>query len=171
MIQNRHLSVILMCPLTNASQTRTPCFIKCFMAWSAPNHYLNQCWNSVNGILRNILQWNVNLDENLLIAEVNFKIASAKLRPFLSAQCVKMCRFNVFRGNQSSHNAYILHNSIYMGLPGFWNVYNILLAGNNYQGNGQTFHKAKNINYLNVLFLHFSFVSSQYSKGRRIKAV
>ena len=30
------------------------------VAWSAPSHYLNQCWHIVNWTLRNKLQWNHN---------------------------------------------------------------------------------------------------------------
>ena len=32
--------------------------VKC--AWTAPNHYLNQCWNIVHWILGTKLQWNRN---------------------------------------------------------------------------------------------------------------
>ena len=36
-------------------------------AWSAPSHYLNQCWNIVNWTLRNKLQWNFNRNSNIFI--------------------------------------------------------------------------------------------------------
>ena len=39
--------------------------IHCWFRWwlvtfSTPSHYLNQCWVSVNWILRNVCQWNIN---------------------------------------------------------------------------------------------------------------
>ena len=35
-------------------------FIYWLVAWSAPSHYLNQCWSYVNWGLRNNLQWHFN---------------------------------------------------------------------------------------------------------------
>ena len=37
--------------------------------WTAPSHYLNQCWNIVNWTLRNKLQWNFNRNEYIFIRE------------------------------------------------------------------------------------------------------
>ena len=62
------------------------------VAWSAPSHYLNQCYTVVNWTLRNKLQWNLNpnsdtfIDENAL-ERVVCEITSILSRP----QCVK-CR-------------------------------------------------------------------------------
>ena len=42
-------------------------FRQWLVAYSAPNHYLNQCWVFVNWSLRNKLQWNFNQNANLLI--------------------------------------------------------------------------------------------------------
>ena len=39
------------------------------VAWTAPCHYLNQCWHIVNWTLRNKLQWNFNRNSNILIQE------------------------------------------------------------------------------------------------------
>ena len=63
---------------------------KWLVAWSAPSHYLNQCWDIVNWILRNKLQWNINRNSNIFIQEnesecVFCKIAFTLPRP----QCVK----------------------------------------------------------------------------------
>ena len=52
------------------------------VAWSAPSHYLNQCWNIVNWTLRNKLQWNFNRSSNIVIQEMRLKVSSAKWRPF-----------------------------------------------------------------------------------------
>ena len=61
------------------------------MAWTAPNHYLNQCRNIINFILRNKLQWNFNRYSNIFIQEnpchnVVWKMAAILSRP----QCVKI---------------------------------------------------------------------------------
>ena len=36
------------------------------VAWSAPSHYLNQCWNIVNGTLGNKLQWKLDRNKNAI---------------------------------------------------------------------------------------------------------
>ena len=46
---------------------------------SAPSHYLNQCWVTVNWTLRNNLQWNCNQNIKLFIHEnESVKISSVK---------------------------------------------------------------------------------------------
>ena len=42
-------------------------------AWSAPSHYLNQCWNIVNSDLRNKLQWNPRRNSFFFILENTFE--------------------------------------------------------------------------------------------------
>ena len=42
-------------------------------AWSAPSHYLNQCWNTVNSNLRYKLQWNPRRNSFIFILENAFK--------------------------------------------------------------------------------------------------
>ena len=59
-------------------------------AYSAPSHYLNQCWNIDNWTLRNKLQWNFNRNSNILIEEnaiesVFCKVSAILCRP----QCVR----------------------------------------------------------------------------------
>ena len=52
-------------------------------AYSAPSHYLNQCWVLVNWTLRNKFQWSFNQNTQLLlIHEVHLDISSVKWRPF-----------------------------------------------------------------------------------------
>ena len=41
--------------------------------WSAPSHYLNQCWNIVNSNLRNKLQWNPRQNSFIFIQENAFE--------------------------------------------------------------------------------------------------
>ena len=52
------------------------------VAWSAPSHYLNQCWNIVIGTLRNKLQWTLNRKYNILITENAFECVVCDRRPF-----------------------------------------------------------------------------------------
>ena len=40
------------------------------VAWPAPSHYLNQCWNIVNWTLSDKLQWNLKRNSNIFIQEV-----------------------------------------------------------------------------------------------------
>ena len=59
------------------------------VAWMAPSHYLNQCWNIINWPLRNKLQWNFNQNSNIFIQEnalenVVYQMAFTLSRP----QCV-----------------------------------------------------------------------------------
>ena len=57
-------------------------FRKWLVAFSAPSHYLNQCWVIVNWNLRNKLQLNFNQNTKLFIQENHLKISSVKWRPF-----------------------------------------------------------------------------------------
>ena len=43
------------------------------VAWTAPSHYLNHCWNIVNWALGNNLQWNFNPNSNIFIHENAFE--------------------------------------------------------------------------------------------------
>ena len=43
------------------------------VAWSAPSHYQNQCWNIVNKTLRNKLQWIFSRNSNIFIQENVFE--------------------------------------------------------------------------------------------------
>ena len=63
--------------LTHLPQVPHICFIESgqhwfrqwLVAYSAPSHYLNQCWVIVNWTLRNRLQWNFNQNTKLFIHE------------------------------------------------------------------------------------------------------
>ena len=70
-------------------------------AWSAPSHYLNQCWNAVNWTLKNKLKWNFNPNSNIFIQENAFESAVCEMAAILSRpQCVnikgKSCQFEEF---------------------------------------------------------------------------
>ena len=51
------------------------------VAWPAPSHYLNQCWNIVNWTLRNKLQWNFNRIRTFSFKKIRLKVSSAKWQP------------------------------------------------------------------------------------------
>ena len=66
-------------------------FISWLVAWTAASHYLNQCWNIVNWILRNKLQWNFNRNSNIFIGENTFENVVCEMTVILSRpQCVNM---------------------------------------------------------------------------------
>ena len=54
----------------------------CF-AWTAPSHYLNQCWDSVDWSLRNKLQWHFTGNRDIFIQEkMRMKMSIVKRRIF-----------------------------------------------------------------------------------------
>ena len=58
-------------------------------AWSAPSHYLNQCWNIVNWTLGNKLQWKPNRNLYIFIQENAFENIVWEMVAVLSRpQCV-----------------------------------------------------------------------------------
>ena len=61
-----------------------------FIAWRAPSHYMNQCWNIVNWTIRNKFQWNFNQYYNLFIQENACESVCCEMVAILSQpQCVK----------------------------------------------------------------------------------
>ena len=60
-------------------------FRQWLVTWLAPSHYLNQCYNIVNWILGNKLQWNFNQNQYIFIQENAFenvcKLASISSPP------------------------------------------------------------------------------------------
>ena len=59
------------------------------MAWQAPSHYLNQCWNVVNCTLRNKFQCNFNWNSNIFIQENALEYVVCEMASILSRpQCV-----------------------------------------------------------------------------------
>ena len=70
-------------------QTNHHWFRQCIVAWPAPSHYLNQCWNIVNWTLGNKLQWNFNRNSNIFIQEIAFENVVCEMASILSRpQCV-----------------------------------------------------------------------------------
>ena len=65
-------------------------FRQWLVAWLAPSHFLNQCWNIVNWTIRNKLQWNFNRSSNICVQENVFESAVWEMVSILSQpQCVK----------------------------------------------------------------------------------
>ena len=58
-------------------------FRQWLVAWPAPSHHLNQCWNIVNWTLGNKLQWNINRNLYIFIQENAFEIAVWKIAAIL----------------------------------------------------------------------------------------
>ena len=62
------------------------------VAWSAPSHYLNQCWYIVNSNLGNTLQhvqWNFNRNYNIFIQEDAFESVVCEMAAILpQPQCI-----------------------------------------------------------------------------------
>ena len=64
-------------------------FRQWLVAWPAPSHYLNHCWNIVNWTLGNKLQWNFNRNLNIFIQEMRLKNVVCKMASILLCpQCV-----------------------------------------------------------------------------------
>ena len=69
--------------------TNHHCFRKWLVAWTAPSHYLNQCWYIVNWTQWNKFQWNVNRNSYIFIQENPFEKVVWKMAAILSRpQCV-----------------------------------------------------------------------------------
>ena len=65
-------------------------FRQWLVAWPAPSHYLNQCWNIINWILGNKFQWNLNRNSYIFIQENAFENVVWEMAAILSRpQCVK----------------------------------------------------------------------------------
>ena len=71
-------------------QTNHHWFRKWLVAWTAPSHYLKQCWNIVKWTLGNKLQWNFNQNSNIFIHKNAFESVVCDMASILSRpQCVK----------------------------------------------------------------------------------
>ena len=74
------------------------------MAWTAPSHHLNQCWNIVNWTLGNKFQWNPNRNSNIFIQGNSFENGVYEMAPILSRpQCVK---YNITRQRTKQFQIY-----------------------------------------------------------------
>ena len=80
-----------------------------FVAWSAPSHYLNQCWIIVHWNLKNKLQWNLNKICTFTFKKMHLKMSSVKWRPFCLG--LNMLRTIIQRQQTAKYN----HVHISMG--------------------------------------------------------
>ena len=70
------------------------------IAWTAPSHYLNQCWNIIDWTLRNTLQWNLSRNYNIFIQENVFESVVCEMAAILSRpQCVYIYQSTVHSKN------------------------------------------------------------------------
>ena len=76
-----HLPLV---PHIDVSELGQHWFRQWLVTWSAPSHYLNQCWNIVNWTLRNKLQWNSNQNTKIFIDENPFENVVWEMTSFLS---------------------------------------------------------------------------------------
>ena len=67
-------------------------FRQWLVAYSTPNHYLNQSWHIVNWTLGNKLQWNFNRNSNVFIEENAFEDVVGEMAAIFSASvCLDAC--------------------------------------------------------------------------------
>ena len=60
------------------------------VAWSAPSHYLNQCWNIVNWTIRNKRQWKLNKNLFIFVQENGFENVWKMAAILSGPQCVNV---------------------------------------------------------------------------------
>ena len=88
------------------------------VAWTAPSHYLNQCWNIVHWTLRNKLQWNLNRNSYIFIHENAFENVVWKMAAILSRpQSVNFLCFTIISNPWVFYCEYMGHevNSLALG--------------------------------------------------------
>ena len=70
-----------------------------------PSHCLNQCWNIVNWILTNKLQWHFKRNSYIWLMKMRLKVSSVKLSVILSRhqclQCISQCEYPITAKEQS----------------------------------------------------------------------
>ena len=75
------------------------------VAWTAPSHYLNECWYIVNWTLRKKCQWNINRNSNIFIQENAFVRVVCEISAILSrSKCVKIFSFMRYKRSQMTLN-------------------------------------------------------------------
>ena len=74
-----------------------------YFDWTAPSHYLNQCWNIVNWTLRNKLQWKFNRNSDIFIHENAIESVVCEMAAILSRpEYVKKGSKSRIQGNLNS---------------------------------------------------------------------
>ena len=64
--------------------------------FSAPSHYIKQCWNIVNSNLRNKLKWNPERNYTFSPKKMHLKMSSVKWRQF----CLGFSVLKLIHGNE-----------------------------------------------------------------------
>ena len=101
------------------------------VAWPAPSHDLNQCWDSVNWTLGNKIQWHINRNSYIFIQENAFENVVWKIAAILSRpQCV-----NGLFGDSGHHGPCSPYKpcsrSLYVGIIFFPYIDSTQSAGHN----------------------------------------
>ena len=100
---HRLLTHLPLVPHICVSESRQHWFIKWLVTYSAPSHYLNQCWVIVNWTLGNKLQWNFNQNAQLFIhenASENIVCERAAILSRVSHLHIQACHYYI---NISTH--------------------------------------------------------------------
>ena len=85
------------------------------VTWSAPSHYLNECWHNVNCTLRNISEWNFIWNSKVFIPGNVFENVVSKMSSIMSrSQC-----FNKLAARDALHQC--LFNSSWSGTNFYFN--------------------------------------------------
>ena len=80
---------------------------------TATSHYLNQCWNIVNWILRNKLQWYFNRNSDIFIQENALENVVCEMASILSRpQCVKSPIWQSYSRLNSFFDSVYWHNGV-----------------------------------------------------------
>ena len=95
-VMGEYINVAILCRftllggiLTHSGRVTHICVSK--LSWSAPSHYLKQCWNIVNWTLRNKLQWNFNRNADIFFHETALESVVCEMAAILSRpQCVNV---------------------------------------------------------------------------------
>ena len=120
---NKHLPLV---PHICVSESGQHWFRKWLIAYSAPSHFLNQCWVIVKWTLRNKLQWNFAQNTKLFIHENASENTVCDMAVILSRggdlqsqwynaawwQPISLCDMFVNRGALSPRFPIILDNTV-----------------------------------------------------------
>ena len=99
------------------------------VAFSAPSHYLNQCWIIVNLTIGNKLQWNLNRNPYIFIQENEFQNVvwpqCVKLSSLAASEAIEFwSNFDSFRCSQ--WGKFRQHDDFSVSVLDFWDIERVL---------------------------------------------
>ena len=84
-LQIEHVTLAATAGTTTGALSLKTSYLKFnYVAYSAPSHYLHQCWNIVNWTIRNKILWNFNQNTKLFIHENAFENIVCQMAAILS---------------------------------------------------------------------------------------